>query len=282
MAMSRFVALVLVVWSSSAHAQGGPRTGGPAPGDEKDRELATDVALTANLARGLIDRDLVSLRGSITLISGPWACFAQAYYLYGDIKLSDALPRTKTDDERYFRATLARTFSKPIFVLGFSALDHSLRRRIDRRIVLGAGAGATLVHRDQVTFSASLGVQAERTDYDSNMLPDMSIVPPSTAHLTRASLRLYGSYRLAGHHLAVFHDVYVMPNVRDLADLRVRASGVVELPLAAGFAARAQIDASYEEHIVPGTQHDDLAITFGASYRGDWKLGTSADPTNGP
>ena len=56
-------------------------------------------------------------------------------------------------------------------------------------------------------------------------------MPPSTAHLTRASLRLYGSYRLAGHHLAVFHDLYVMPNVRDLADLRIRASGVVELPL---------------------------------------------------
>jgi hypothetical protein len=281
MAASRFATLVVVVWTSYAHAQGGPRVGGPAPGDDAERALATDVALTANLARGLIDRDLVSLRGSITLLWGSWACFAQAYYLYGDVKLSDTIPRTKTDDERYGRATVARTFAKPIFVLGFTALDHSLRRRIDRRLVVGAGAGATLVHSDLVTFSTSLGVQSEHSDYGSNTLTDMTIVPPSTVHVTRTSLRLYGSYRLAGRHLTLFHDIYIMPNVRNVADLRMRASGVVELPLAAGFAARAQIDASYEEHIVPGTQHDDLAITFGASYRGDWKLGMSAS-SDGP
>jgi hypothetical protein len=62
-----------------------------------------------------------------------------------------------------------------------------------------------------------------------------------------------------------------MPNVQDANDLRVLLSSAVEVPVVAGFSARIQIDASYEQYIVPGTKHDDLALTFGASYHGEWK-----------
>ena len=276
--MFRGIVLAIALCATTAHAQVGPKTGGPAPGDYNEREVAVDVGVTGSLARGLIDRDLVSGRGSFNFWNGPWGFFLQPYYLYGDVKLSDALPRTKTDDERYLRAILFRQLAKPLFGFGVGVADHSLRRRIDRRVLLSAGVGATLVNRPNLTFLTSLGLGGEFANYGSNKLPDMTIVPASSRHLARMSLRLYGRYKLAGGHLALIHDIYLLPNVQDTSDLRALASGVVEIPITAGFAARVQLDASYEQYIVPGTQHADIAVTFGASYRGDWKLATHTSP----
>jgi len=264
--------VVLCALAAPARAQVGPRAGGPAPSDVAGTTAAVDASLTGNLARGLVDRDLISARGSFALWHGPWGLWVQPYYLYGDVKLSDALPRTQTDDERYLRINAFRVLSRPLFAWVAAVFDHSLRRRIGERALVGAGAGATLVDRKHVTFVASLGVLGEDAHFDSNTLPDMTIVPPSTRDVARMSLRLYGRYSLACGRVALIHDLFVMPNVQDLGDARVMLSGVVEVPIVAGFAARAQIDASYEGVIVLGTKHDDVALTFGASYRGDWKL----------
>jgi hypothetical protein len=264
--------LILLGTASSARAQAGPRAGGPAPGDFSGTNLAADLSLAGSLARGVADRDLVTTRGLVSLWSGRWGVFVQPYYLYGDVKLAPTAPRVATDDERYLRTAVFHSFSDPLFEFGVAVLDHSLRRRVGRRALVGGGVGATLHNRDGITVVTSFGIMAELAHYDSNTLPDMAVAPAFGRDAARESLRIYGRYRLVGGRLVLVHDVYIMPNVQDAVDLRVLGSGVLEIPISWGFAARIQIDASYEQFIVRGTQHDDVAITFGAAYKTDWKL----------
>jgi hypothetical protein len=270
----RIARLVLLwsLWCAHAYAQTGPRTGGPAPGDFVGRRAAIDLSVTGNLARGLVDRDLISGRGAMTYWSGPWGVFVQPYYMYGDVKLGP-VPRVKTDDERYLRALLYHTFSRPLFEYGVIAAYHSLRRRIDRRALVGVGLGATLVSTAVSSVSWDVGLLGEDNHFDPNTLPDMSVVPATHRQVARTSMRLYGRYKLP--HINVIHDVYLIPNVQDVADLRAIFSGVVEIPLSSGLSARVAIDATYEGYIVPGTEHDDVAITFGLGYRNDWALSQS-------
>ena len=267
------IAVVLVgVVSGPAHAQLGPRAGGPAPAEIEGTTTAADASITGNLARGLVDRDLVAARASLALWHGPWGLWVQPYYLYGDVKLADTLPRTQTDDERYLRVNAFRALSRPLFTWIAGVFDHSLRRRIGHRELVGAGMGATLVANRDVSFVVSLGVLGEDAHFDHNVLPNMTVVPSQVRDVARMSLRLYGRYKLAGERLSIVHDLFVMPDVQDADDLRAMLSAAIEVPIVAGFAARAQVDASYEQFIVTGTKHEDLAVTFGASYRGDWKL----------
>ena len=198
--------------------------------------------------------------------SGPWGVFVQPYWLYGDIG------GIKTDDERYLRALVFRALTGPIFAYGAAIYDQSLRRRIDRRGLFGGGFGATFINDTHFTVLASAGVLDEVADFAANTLMDGTIVAPETRHVTRGSLRLYGRYKLLGGRVALIHDVYLLPAVRDLHDLRAMVSAVLEIPIIGGFATRVQLDTSYEQFIVAGTQHYDTALTFGFSYRGGWLL----------
>jgi hypothetical protein len=268
------VVLVLMLAAGSARGQTGPRTGGPTPGDNQGTKAAIDLSLTGNLARGISDRDLVILRGGLQFWSGPWGVFVQPYYLYGDVKLG-AMPRVKTDDERYLRTLVFRTLVKPLFAYGVVALDHSLRRRIDRRGLAGGGFGATLVNRPDVTFLTSVGLLYEHGEYAENQVQDQ-IFPAFDRNVVRASLRLYGRYKLP--HVNLIHDIYLIPNVRDLHDLRAMFSGVVEVPVAKGFSGRIAIDATHEGVIVEGTQENDIAITFGVAFKNDWTFDPPPPP----
>src|SRR5688572_11160315 len=188
-------ALVVLGLCATAHAQTGPRTGGPAPGDFQGTRAAVDLGLTGNLARGVADRNLIILRGGLNFWTGKIGVFVQPYYLFGDVKLG-ANPRVKTDDERYLRTLLYYTVHDPIFVYGVVAADHSLRRKIDRRVLGGGGAGVTAVNRPGLTFLTAVGLLYEYGEYAGNTLPDMTMVPPSDRRVVRTSLRLYGRYRL--------------------------------------------------------------------------------------
>lgn len=279
---SLVLAVVALRGAPYAHAQTGPRTGGPAPGDITGTKLLADLSVAANLARGVSDRDLVVTRGSLTFWSGAWGLFVQPYYLYGDVKLG-ANPRTKTDDERYLRTLVFYTFNRPLFAFGVAAIDASLRRRIGDRLLTGGGFGATPVNRPGMTVLGSVGLLYEDAHFDASTLPDKSVVPPRDRTVARTSLRLYGRYRLGGG-IHLIHDVYLAPNVRKLEDVRAMGSLFLELPVVGGLAARVAIDATRETVIVPGTKEDDIAITFGATYRHDWALPTAraATPASAP
>ena len=267
--MLRIIGVICMV-VGTVRAQG-PRTGGPAPGDFKATELSVDSSLTGNLARGVSDRDLISFRGLVNFWSGRFGVFVQPYYLYGDVKLP-AASRVQTDDERYLRALAFYTFYEPVYAYAVTALDHSLRRKIGNRILAGAGAGLTVVNRPGLTFLTSVGLLYERAHYDGNTLPDMTMIEPVDRKLFRTSLRVYGRYKLIDGHINLVHDIYLIPAIRDFSDLRAMFSGVLEVPVVAGFAGRVAVDATYEGYIVPGTQHEDIAITFGVSYKNDWVL----------
>jgi hypothetical protein len=275
--LSTVVALVLI--AGRAHAQTGPRTGGPAPGDVQGNKALVDLSLTGNLARGVADRDLIIMRGGLQLWSGAWGVFVQPYYLYGDVKLGP-MPRVKTDDERYLRTLVYRTLVKPLFAYGVVALDHSLRRRVERRALAGGGVGATLVNRPGLTFLTAIGLLYEHGEYDTGKRPDMTVTPAFDRNVVRTSLRLYGRYKLP--HINLIHDIYLIPNVRDLHDMRAMFSGVVEVPVTKGFSGRVAIDATHEGEIVQGTQENDIAITFGVAYKNDWTFSPPPPPPAPP
>ena len=59
------IAISTPVWAQS------PRAGGPSPSDEPGSRIAAELALTGNLARGLVDRELISTRGIFQVWKGP-------------------------------------------------------------------------------------------------------------------------------------------------------------------------------------------------------------------
>jgi hypothetical protein len=260
----RLVALAILCCAATAQGQSGPRTGGPAPTDVSTTRLAAELSLGGDLARGNTDRDLVTARGSVTIWDGPWGVFVQPYWLYGDVA------NHNTDDERYLRTLIFRALAKPIFAYGAAVYDQSLRRRIDRRGLFGGGFGATIWDDPQTTVVVSAGLLDEVATYGANTLMDGTIISRETRRVARASMRLYGRYKLFHGKLALVHDAYLLPAVRDLDDLRALVSGAIDVPLVGGLAARVQLDGSYEQHVVPGTQHDDIELTFGLAFRGSW------------
>ncbi len=282
--MGRLIGIVIacVLSTATASAQTGPRTGGPAPGDFKGTHAAIDLGVTGNLARGIADRDLVTLRGGLNFWHDRFGVFVQPYYLYADVKTSPVAPRIQTDDERYLRTLVYYTFAEPLFAYGVTALDASLRRRIDKRVLAGGGLGATVVNRPGLTFLTAVGLLYEHAYFDGFTAPDMTVLArPTDREAVRTSLRLYGRYKIASR-LNLVHDIYLIPNVRSLDDLRAMFSGVIELPITAGFAGRIAIDATHEGFIVRGTQENDIAITFGVSYKNDWNLGGPAPEPAAP
>jgi hypothetical protein len=261
--MPASIVLLLLLSLRVANAQVGPRAGGPTPADQGSY-AAIDVSFAANLARGVADRDLITARGQLTLWDGPWGLFVEPYGVWGDSAGKN------TDDERFLRIVAFRALSNPAFVFGVLAVDHSLRRKIDERATSGGGVGLTLVESPRLTMVSSIGLIGEVGAYEGTTLADGTLVAPVTRHRARVAFRLFGRYQLA-NRLTIIHDVHVLPNVRDVRDVRLVASAIAEIPILGGFAARVQLDATYEQVIVPGTKHGDVSWMAGASYKHDWR-----------
>ena len=158
---------------------------------------------------------------------------------------------------------------------GVSVYDRSVRRKIEHRNLAGGGVGVNLLQSKGISLVSSVGVLYEVTDFgdgkvDSPMLEDGS----STRDIRRTgrwSVRIYGRYKIAGGKLGLIHDLIVVPSLRDpYDDYRVLFYGAIDAPIGKGFSFRVQADATREGLIVAGTKQDDLAVTFGVSYRNEW------------
>jgi hypothetical protein len=252
-----------------------PRAGGPAPGDDPGPRVTAELAATGNLARGLIDRDLISARGAISAWSGPWGVYVQPYWLFGRLNTFGPAGKVTTDNEVYVRTGLFRTISGPVFGFLVDVYDHSLRRQIDHRNLLGAGVGASVLQRPGISLLISLGVAGEIAAYRHKLLDDGSATGlpiGNTRTIARSSLRVYGRYKLADSPLSVTHDLIVVPAIGDPTnDYRILFYGALDLPVGGGFSARMQIDATREGLIAPGTKQDDVAITFGLAFKNEWR-----------
>lgn len=261
--------------ASSANAQS-PRAGGPAPGDSRDEtKLGAEANLAGNIARGFVDRELIAARGIFQGWTGPWGLYIQPYWLYG--RVGTPAGKLTTDNEIYVRTGLFRVLTGPIFAYAVNATDRSLRRKIDYRVLTGAGAGINLLQRPGVSLLASFGVLHEVANYRDRTVenPDGpgTFEAEKRRHTARFSGRIYGRYRIAGGKLVLIHDLIIIPSFRDPRDdYRVLFFGGIDAPIAKGFSVRVQADATYEGLIVAGTKHGDLAITFGVSYKNEWTL----------
>jgi hypothetical protein len=278
-ARSLCLAILLLALGSSAHAQS-PRAGAPAPGDGGGSRVAVDVGVTGNLSRGLVYRDLVTNRGVLQLWEGPWGFYLQPYWLYS--RIGTAAGRVTADNDIYVRAGVFRNLTRSAFAFAVNVYDHSLRRRVAHRDLFGGGVGMNFVERKPVTFAASIGVLGEVADYDGSplLIEDGAPAEPTESRtVLRGAFRIHGKYRLGGGRLAVIHDLIVTPALRDPTyDYRVALSGSIDAPIAKGVSARAQIDATREGVIVEGTKRNALVISFGVSYRGEWRREAPAQP----
>ena len=99
--MRILVALVgLAALGSHARADEPAKRGGPVPIADGDDDVATELAVTGSLARGITDRTLVTARESVTGSTGPWAAFIQSNWVFGEVN------GKRSDNELYVR-TLA-------------------------------------------------------------------------------------------------------------------------------------------------------------------------------
>ena len=265
----------IAIATAPAWAQS-PRAGGPAPGEDPTSRIATELALTGNLARGLVDRDLISGRGIFQAWTGPWGLYVQPYWLYG--RVGTPMGKLTTDNEIYVRTGLFRTLSGPVFAYGVNVYDRSVRRKIDHRDLLGAGVGVTFLEGKDLSLVSSVGVLGEITKFDGTMFDSGETIAGNRT-LARWSVRVYGRYKVAAGKLALVHDLILVPSFdHPILDYRILAYGAIEAPIAKGFAVRVQADATREGKIVAGTKHDDLVVTFGVSYRNEWAIEKPATP----
>ncbi len=279
--MIRLAAVVLVILCGTAHAQS-PRAGGPAPGDDPTARIAVEGALTGNIARGFVDRELIAARGILQAWSGPWGFYMQPYWLFG--RIGTPMGKLTTDNEIYVRSGLFRSLSGPVFAYGVSVYDRSVRRQIEHRNLAGGGVGAQLWHCKGSSLLSSVGVLYEVTDYGgkANVRPmlENGALADGVTGLARWSVRIYGRYKLAGGKLNILHDLIVVPSFdHPTDDYRILFYGAIDAPIAKGFSARISADATREGLIVQGTKHDDLAITFGVAYKNEWPPRPAPPPT---
>jgi hypothetical protein len=264
--------LLLVLAAGTARAQS-PRAGGPAPGDDPNARVALEGAITGSLARGFVDRELISARGILQAWSGPWGLYIQPYWLFG--RVGTPMGKLTTDNEVYVRTGLFRTLTGPLFAYGVTVYDRSVRRQIEHRNLAGGGLGAQLWHCRGSSLLTSVGVLHEVADFGGKattrpMFEDGRI-SDGLRNTARWSIRLYGRYKLGDGKLNLIHDLIVIPSFRDPGDdYRILMYGAIDAPIAKGFSARISADATREGLIVAGTKHDDLAVTFGVSYRNEW------------
>jgi hypothetical protein len=260
----------VLLGASLAHAQS-PRAGGPAPvGPDTAPRLAAEVAIGGNLARGFVDREMVTARAIIEAWSGPWGLYLQPYWLFG--RVGTPMGKLTTDNEIYERTGLFRTITGPWFVYAVNAYDRSLRRKIDHRDLVGGGGGVRIWQCGPNSLLTSLGALYEWTDFKEQN---------GVRETGRFSIRLYGRYKIAAGRLAIIHDVIYIPSFRDPGDnYRVLMFGAIEAPIAKGFSVRVQADATREgtATIAPGTKQDDLAVTFGLAYKAEWKKDATVKP----
>jgi hypothetical protein len=249
------------------------RAGGPTPGaDTAPPEAAVDLAASGNLARGLTDRTLLGGRGLGSLRLGAYTFFVQPYYQFGSVTtpvpgMGDVTKRT--DNELYVRTALFRTITGPLFGFVVAVGEHSLRRQIDERGLFGGGVGVTIVHGPCASLVVSASLDDEPTRWAVAPMFADGVPVDASRNIAREVTRIYGQYTLG--HVSLTHDLYLAPSLTHaVRDYRILLYAAAEVPLVAGFAGRVQVDASHEEVIVPGSQHDDLALTFGVAYRRTW------------
>lgn len=277
--MLRSLCFLTILTSSTTALAQSPRAGGPSPAGESAPRLAAEVAIAGNLARGFVDREMVTARAVLEAWSGPWGLYLQPYWLYG--RVGTPMGKLTTDNEIYERTGLFRTISGPWFAYAVNAYDRSLRRKIGHRDLLGGGGGVRVWSCGPSSLLTSVGMLYELADYkdgsnDSPMLQDGSI-GKGVRQTGRWSVRVYGKYRIAGGKLSLTHDVILIPAFHDPGNnYRILAFGAIEAPIAKGFSVRVQADATREgtDIIVAGTKQDDLAVTFGLAYKAEWTRAT--------
>jgi len=268
------VVVALVWFVGQAEAQSS-RAGGPAPGDANgESRIGAEAAISGNIARGFVDRELIAARGILQGWTGPWGFYIQPYWLYG--RVGTPMGKLTTDNEIYVRNGVFRQIAdSQFFAYGVSVFDRSVRRKIDYRNLTGVGVGLNLLQDKGINLVTSVGVLGEITSFKDKTLvnPDGPGTYETDEHRTvaRWSVRLYGRYKIADGKLSITHDLIVIPSFKDPRDdYRILFYGSIDAPIAKGFSVRAMADATQEGLIVTGTKHGDLAITFGLSYKNEW------------
>jgi hypothetical protein len=266
------VCLILAAFAGTASAQSSPRAGGPVVGDDPGAHLALDSSITGNIARGFVDRELISARGILQGWTGPYGFYMQPYWLYG--RVGTPMGKLTTDNEIYVRTGLFRRLVDPFFAYGVTVYDRSVRRQIEHRNLAGAGLGLNIIQRKDLSLVSSVGLLYELTDYGGivgSPLLENGTTSDGVRETGRWSVRIYGRYKIAGGKLGLIHDLIVIPSLRDPADdYRILSYFAIDAPIAKGFSARVQADYTREGLIVAGTKHDDLALTFGIAYKAEW------------
>lgn len=251
---------ILIGHSALARADEPARRGGPTPTATDGDGVTSEVAATASLARGVTDRTLVTARGIVAAEYDGWGGFVQPSWVFGQVN------GKRSDNELFVRVLGFHAFADRWFAFAVGVGEHSLHRKIDERAFGGAGVGITALREPAARLLVSVGVVDEVTWFASPLLADGTVLANDRRQTVRAVARLYGRYVLPGAGVVLTHDLYVMPSVSARSDLRAIAYVALDVPIHGGLAGRVVVDASYEQRIVEGTEHDDLAVTFGLSY----------------
>jgi hypothetical protein len=202
-----------------------------------------------NFTRGNVNRSLMVLRAELTF-SGPLINIAtNPRFTYG--KQNGLLAERDSYVDLF-----ADVFKKrKTYLFGLGALETSNLRRIDLRVMAGAGVGLRLLQSEFHDLSLTDAVLYESTDFYEK----------ARVTTIRNSFRIKGKHAFAEKKVIFNHLTFIQPALNDFSNVRWNTILSVELPVNKWVTLRTSFENSYESVVEATRKRNDSRITFGVA-----------------
>ncbi|MCE6987737.1 DUF481 domain-containing protein [Dyadobacter sp. CY323] len=202
-----------------------------------------------NFTRGNVNRTLVVLRAELTF-SGPVINIAtNPRFTYG--KQNGILAERDSYTDLF-----VDVFKKHrTYAFGLGAIETSNLRKIDFRLMTGAGIGYRVVKNKTNDLSLTNAILYENTDFREI----------ATVTTIRNSFRIKGKHSFMQDKLRINHLTFLQPALNDLSNFRWNTILSVELPINKWITFRTSFENSYESVVEATRKRNDSRITFGVA-----------------
>jgi hypothetical protein len=202
-----------------------------------------------NFTRGNVNRSLLVLRAEL-LFSGPVINIAtNPRFTYG--KQNGVL----AERDSYTDIFVDVFKKRKTYVFGLGALETSNLRKIDLRVMAGAGVGYRLLKTQNHDLSLTDAILYESTDFRE--LPTVTTL--------RNSFRIKGKHSFAKDRVRFNHITFLQPALNDFTNNRWNTILSLELPINSWVSIRTSFENSFESVVEAGRKQNDSRITFGVS-----------------
>lgn len=223
------------------------------PKDDTPAKFKFRMSADGTLTSGNVNRALIQLASGIDWNLNQILKFSSSpTFVYGQ--------QNKQLNEREvfvdFRTTVL--YEKTFYYLAFGSLEKSNLRKINQRLIGGAGVGLKLLQRKNAYISVTNVLLYEGTDFVvNNDIPDID--------LWRNSTRIFGEYTLGDGKMFISHILFIQPSITE-KNFRWNGNLVFRYQITKRTGIRSTLENSYESVVLSGRKNNDFRLTFGVVF----------------